>query len=565
MLGPILESTIRDRLGKLPIRLKDYYDEMYSEIQSRNKYDKILADRAFMWVMSACKPLTSEELLPAISLNSEGAIDRGIEINESQLISLCNNLLVVDRQQKVWRFCHPSVAKYFENNHLGLRQAHCHIAKACLGLLMKTFKEPRITFAFGSSGYRKIPGNRNGLEDRSLQGNWNRPGENKNQDIDIFHPNHPLQVYSRHHWINHVQQAQNAPTEDSMLADLLKAFLGSPDESSVQYQRWYHCIVLDDLDLPPTSCFKDIDPDDISPETCSVFAMCRFSFYKILLDWWHKTPISVSRVNCNDESLLSLAAIAGCRRTCKNLIRRSIRVNLQVGKYGSALAAAACQGNAGIVRLLINKGANVNLLLQNGKYGSALAAAAHQGNAEIVRMLTDRGANENQTLRTGKYGSALAAAAAARHDNLDIVTFLTNQGADEHMLLHSGEYGSALAAAASHGNTRIATYLIRKSTDVNLLLQTGDYGSALAAAAYWGHKECVKLLLKSGAKVNLKLKTGLYTSALHASKASVTPQAWVRFSLGDGRNLVELKEDKLEVEELLRRAGAVENEDMLEG
>ena len=44
------EEAVRDRLGKLSRDLKATYDEIYGKIHARNKYDKALADRAFMWV-----------------------------------------------------------------------------------------------------------------------------------------------------------------------------------------------------------------------------------------------------------------------------------------------------------------------------------------------------------------------------------------------------------------------------------------------------------------------------------------------------------------------------------
>ncbi|KAH8889900.1 hypothetical protein GQ53DRAFT_591978, partial [Thozetella sp. PMI_491] len=83
------ESAIRDRLGKLPAGLKDAYDEIYGNI-ARNKHDKVLADRVFMW-------------------------------------------------QNVWRFSHLSVTEYFEDNHWRLWQAHSHAAKVCLMLLIETY------------------------------------------------------------------------------------------------------------------------------------------------------------------------------------------------------------------------------------------------------------------------------------------------------------------------------------------------------------------------------------------------------------------------------------------
>ena len=57
--------------------------------------------------------------------------------------------------------------------------------------------------------------------------------------------------------------------------------------------------------------------------------------------------------------------------------------------YGNALQAASARGNEPIVRLLLEKGANINV--QGGGYGNALQAALAQGNEPIVRLAAGEG------------------------------------------------------------------------------------------------------------------------------------------------------------------------------
>ncbi|KAH9209978.1 hypothetical protein DL95DRAFT_393905, partial [Leptodontidium sp. 2 PMI_412] len=309
-----------------------------------------------MWVMCACEPLKSDELLSAIRLDPKGDITPlSEEVDEGLLLDLCNNLLVLDSQRNVWRFSHLSVTEYFEKNHWDLVQAHCYAAKICLGLLIDTYKEPRTSSV---DSLRDI----HDLESRAR---------------DIFDPKHSLQKYSRYYWITHIQ-TQEEQEVDPVLADLLKAFLGSPGESSLQYRQWY-LQVKADRDSPSTFDFPYIGIREISPENSTVLVMCRFSFYTLLSDWWANAEISLSQTNSEGENLLTLAAVAGCRPICEELIKRGMYVNLESGIYGSALAAAARRGNTETVEFLIEKGADVNLQLQTGDYGSALAAAARRG------------------------------------------------------------------------------------------------------------------------------------------------------------------------------------------
>jgi len=193
------EAAIRDRLGRLPTGLIATYEEIYGKVTARNKHDRALADRAFMWVMSTAQPLTSEDLLSAIRWSFEDTLCQASEITESQLLHLCNNLLVLDSQRKVWRFSHLSVAEYFENNYWTRQQADCYIAKFCLAYLIEAYKDPK--------------------------------AENNHDSKDDW-----LGHYSQHFWISHVE-AQTEEEPDPVLHELLKTVLGYPKEGILHYRR----------------------------------------------------------------------------------------------------------------------------------------------------------------------------------------------------------------------------------------------------------------------------------------------------------------------------------------
>ncbi|KAK4119594.1 hypothetical protein N657DRAFT_537577, partial [Parathielavia appendiculata] len=59
------------------------------------------------------------------------------------------------------------------------------------------------------------------------------------------------------------------------------------------------------------------------------------------------------------------------------------------GYYGNALQAASARGHQEIVKLLLDKGAEVNK--QGGYYGNALQAASARGHQDIVKLLLDKG------------------------------------------------------------------------------------------------------------------------------------------------------------------------------
>ncbi|KAL2196007.1 ankyrin repeat-containing domain protein, partial [Corynascus similis CBS 632.67] len=88
------------------------------------------------------------------------------------------------------------------------------------------------------------------------------------------------------------------------------------------------------------------------------------------------------------------------------LLERGANVNLQAGRFGSALHSASWRLNHS-VQLLVDS-PDVDLNAQGGGFGTALQAACSAGGCFAVEQLLRKEANVN--LRGGKYGSALNAA-----------------------------------------------------------------------------------------------------------------------------------------------------------
>ncbi|KAI1314158.1 hypothetical protein F5Y03DRAFT_389634 [Xylaria venustula] len=573
LLGLETQSAIRSRLGNLPADLKIAYDEIYSKIEARDKYDRALADRAFKWVACARRPLNSEELLSAIRLDSDTTdFDLSDTITESQLLHLCNNLLVIDTNRSrprmywnLWRFSHLSVAEYFEANHWDLEHAHCHVASVCLKNLLHSYGD------VGPGGnIDTVSKAEHGLVSGLIHGN---PSVNQ------------LPQYSRYYWISHIQD-QEKQEPSSILARLLKSFLGSPTESSLQYRAWkkrylFYARGYRNHDDPYFYRMSQLEPENIA-----VFAMCRFSFYHILLDWWEDGEFDISAIAGDGNNLLSLAAASGCIKICENLIGRGIQVNMQLQhtKYGSALAAAAYHGHAETVKFLITEGrAEVNMQIQNGEHGSALAAAAERGHSQTVKFLVEEaGAEVNLQLQNGRVGSALVAAILGRQ--FSIVKYLVNEsGADPNMQVENGEFGSALAAAAAatgsghpsalliidlllkagaevnmqlqygwFGNALISAiaygqvdnvrYLVRTAeADVDQQIRNGRLGSPLAAAVFYGRRDCAYVLITAGADVNLRIQNGEFRTAIQAAQGDFPEdRIWPRRTASDRAAVVEM-------------------------
>jgi ankyrin repeat protein len=183
-----------------------------------------------------------------------------------------------------------------------------------------------------------------------------------------------------------------------------------------------------------------------------------------------------------------------------SVYRVDITSTLETGE--TMLSWASLRGHEQIVKLLLDKGADINA--QGGPYSNALQAASEGGYEQVVKLLLDKGADVNA--QGGPHSSALQAASVGGHEQ--IVKLLLNKGADVNA--QGGYHGNALQAALAGGHEQIVKLLLNKGADVNA--QGGNYGSALKAASVGGHKQIVKLLLDKGANVNAQ--GGPYSNAL---------------------------------------------------
>ncbi|KAG8352811.1 hypothetical protein FVEN_g9195 [Fusarium venenatum] len=161
----------------------------------------------------------------------------------------------------------------------------------------------------------------------------------------------------------------------------------------------------------------------------------------------------------------------------------------------SRLYYVCLTGLPDVARALIDKGADINAA--GGRYDNALKAAATKGHYEVVKLLLEKDANVN-ALELKATMTALQDAAAEGH--YEVVKLLLEKGANVNA---SSCYGTALQAAAIEGRYEVVKLLLEKGANVNA---SSCYGTALEAASDRGHNNIVKLLIENGADTDRPLK-----------------------------------------------------------
>lgn len=170
---------------------------------------------------------------------------------------------------------------------------------------------------------------------------------------------------------------------------------------------------------------------------------------------------------------------------------------------GWALQAAAAQGHAGVVKLLLDDGANVNVCISNDRFppGTALQAACEAGRVDIVTLLLDHHADPD--LGAGPLTCPIIA--AARLGEEEILGHLIKAGA--RLDVFGGpDHSTPLINAAAMLPWASVQALLDAGADINLPDKDGD--TALIVAAACGDDECVQQLLDRGADIMHANKAG---------------------------------------------------------
>ena len=177
----------------------------------------------------------------------------------------------------------------------------------------------------------------------------------------------------------------------------------------------------------------------------------------------------------------------------------------------TALSYAAWFGREKTVRLLLDRGANVDLRDRSGR--TALHWAAHSGYLDIVTDLVERG---RATIDATVFGWT-AMLLAARTWQPHVVTYLVEHGANVGVRDFHGR--NALHWSCIHGDKALAKELLRRGVEIDARDHSGQ--TALHWAVAFKEPAIAKMLLRQNAEAGVQacdgstpLHLGAYTGQL---------------------------------------------------
>ena len=169
------------------------------------------------------------------------------------------------------------------------------------------------------------------------------------------------------------------------------------------------------------------------------------------------------------ESPIADAAMRGDAEQVRSLIERGLDVNAPQGDGMTALHWAAEIGSAELVRMLLESGAESELVTRNGAY-TPLHLAARSGSASAVSALLEAGADPGATTSTGSATPLHLAAAAGSEP---AVAALLEHGAAVDVA--ESEWGqTSLMFSSAYGRVAVVNTLLRHGADASITTRVID-------------------------------------------------------------------------------------------
>ncbi|KAK3913418.1 Ankyrin-1 [Frankliniella fusca] len=220
-------------------------------------------------------------------------------------------------------------------------------------------------------------------------------------------------------------------------------------------------------------------------------------------------------------------ARGGSEAVARELLQRWPRaVGLELDQGSTALGVAALHGRAGLVRVLLEHGADP---LHRDDNRTALHHAAQEGHVEVIRALREHTA-QLQALWSGQGERDPPLHLAAAYGHLPAVQLLVELGAGVDTAPEGEDADKTpLLLAARYGRTEVVRWLLEKGAQ---LYPPGAEQTPLHAAAMFGRLDVVRLLVPSsgltkkqrGERLGLLQHVGSDgVTAVHASALSGSP------------------------------------------
>ena len=510
-----LPQNIPRTLKELPASLDETYERVLKEIGTANRKH---AFRLLQCLAVAKRPLRVQELAEILVLDFDGAEEGIPELKEDwrwkdqqeAVLSTCSSLIAIvnDGRHRVVQFSHFSVKEYLTSDRLATsnvdishfhilpKPAHSVIAKACLGVLLRSDNGVGIARANSRS---------------------------------------PLATYAAKYWVNHAQFEVSTHLQVAMqsLFDPAMPYFEAWLELYDIDQGWHGFTFNEErkhgspLYYASLCGFHDVvaylvashpqlvnaTPGCLSPLPAALHNR-HFDIAELL--YQHGADMGVR--GYQNRTLFHAASEEGFVDILRWLLDHCVDVHSQQDNHQTPLYLTEGNEHVGHCK-------SVNAADNTGR--TPLHLASKCGHVEAVRLLINHGANVNAS-SDGSHSTPLHLASSS--GSPETVRVLIKYGANVNAL--DGSHQKPLHLASSSGSPETMRLLIKHDTDINAV--DWKRNTPLHLALFSGSPETMQTLIKLGADVNATDRN--HRTPLHLASSSGSPET-VQLMIEHGANV----------------------------
>ncbi|MCJ1348383.1 hypothetical protein MMC31_006614, partial [Peltigera leucophlebia] len=520
----VCDRDIRKTIRKLPKDLPETYDGILSRITRTGNVR--LAEKVFSWVATAHRPLLLEELREAIAVKPlQPYSDRERLVNHiSQIVSCCENLVVLDEQNRTVQFTHQTVKMFLldsfrdqanANFHFEQQETDHYVGEICVTYLNfddlkrklirkgpplptpEAILEASLSVGPNSpskSVWKKVARlreHRKGYNPSPMHVFTGTALHNNLGALRESQTEHPFLSYAAEYWLHHCANFKKKKSQTWYLWEELLLSEEAPAAMPWEYSEW-------------SQRTRTVRHWICNQEHVALFSLIQSS----------ETPFAEAEMQCILNFAIekpSLPLFDSVLRDCVSSTRRGrVLFNANAARVSrvlnESLIIAVGGGHLWALDKLLVEGAD--------PHWRALGSSYRRHDSREIQLSM---ANAEINATSKKYLGLTALQAAARGGYIELVDKLITGRADinAEAYLYSGR--TALQAAAQEGHFKVVGKLLRAKADVNAKAGNHFGRTALQAAAEKGHLEIVDRLLIAKADVNALACYELGRTALQAA------------------------------------------------
>ncbi|XP_016128308.1 protein TANC1-like [Sinocyclocheilus grahami] len=245
----------------------------------------------------------------------------------------------------------------------------------------------------------------------------------------------------------------------------------------------------------------------------------------------------------NNAPVLCVQAHLGHQETVSLLLEFGANVDVVSENGMSSLCYSAAAGHLGLVGLLCKREAKVDHVDKSGQ--CALVHAALRGHSEVIECLLELSwsteGQQDLSLKNKALQQGLIAACSMGHIHVLEGLLTLNNELEVQIDVHDTLWGeTALTAAAGRAKMEVCSFLLERGAQVQQVNRRG--ACALFCAVRQGHWQIADLLLQHGADVNVSDKQGRTLLMVAACEGHLST---ADFLLSKGASLASLDKEGL--------------------